>query len=113
MGRFTLEETVTRKTALALLTFIYSGHADLDGLSAQEKNELKLASNGLCLPELVTFVENHGTEMAEFNPSITTWLQDENAYTAERLFWNKNLGLQKAELKVETRDSRPVAKALS
>jgi len=110
--RFTLAETITKKTAVALLTFIYSGNANLDGLSVKEKNELKLASNGLCLPELVTFVENHGTDLAEFNPSITTWLQDQNAYTAEKIFWNQNLGLQKGVLQIETRDSRPVAKAL-
>eukprot|EP00495_Collosphaeridae_sp_1-RS-2012_P009395 TRINITY_DN9538_c0_g1_i1.p1 TRINITY_DN9538_c0_g1~~TRINITY_DN9538_c0_g1_i1.p1 ORF type:complete len:107 (-),score=2.69 TRINITY_DN9538_c0_g1_i1:10-330(-) len=57
-------------------------------------------SKGLWLPELDTFASNSNTDQAFLNPSITTWLNDENAYRARDIFFVERHGRTWVTLKL-------------
>lgn len=100
---FRINAEITPPTFHALLVFIYSGQCEIQEVT---KMALIRCSAGLRLPELEQFATNHGTDDAILNPSITTWLNDENAYMARDIFYIRGLGTSKVTLKVGTESLR-------
>jgi len=97
---FRINEEISEAVFVALLRFIYSGQCEI----ADDTDKLSLirCSAGLCLPELERFATNHNSDDDFLNPSITTWLNDINAYTALDIFYSRNLGTCKVKLKIGT-----------
>jgi len=99
---FTIDSEVSQAVFRALLTFIYSGHCDI--LDDPDKNMLARCSVGLWLPELEMFANNINTDQDFLNPSITTWLNDQNAYRARDIFFVKRYGRTWVTLKLGNED---------
>lgn len=107
---FIVSKDMTEPAMKALLKFIYSGATEIPNNDV--KTQLIRCSSSLLFPDLETYCTNVGAENEEFNPSITTWLMDQSAYTARDIFFMRNLGQGKMSLSISNDNFKPLIKAL-
>lgn len=92
------------------IQYLYVGEIDIK--SNEHNQELMKLATEFQVPSLTQFCENYalGPEMAQVNPSISTWLLDRNATVVQQLFFNSDL-LSDLEIRVGE-DSVPVHRLL-
>ncbi|KAL0484997.1 Rho-related protein RAC [Acrasis kona] len=74
-----------------LIEFIYSGNPCIDGCDKNDIEKLTNVADMFLLPMLKGFVENFLGGESDFNPSITTFVNDQVAYSLLHLFFAKSL----------------------